>query len=164
MQKMNGSPLSFGSLRAAFVDPTQAGGSALTSFTNASPSVFTSYQLSVSKYQNYKNCAPMMVVRTDGNGAAIGAPSADVVTVSADFTVGWYSDSLCTVGTSTIGFPIGESAGLVYMKPLDLNVSNGTISVTNGLNLAVPLEFSWSHNFSRRSIFIPSPFLFLFFI
>jgi hypothetical protein len=129
--KLDNSGLAFGSLRADLVDPTREG-TGLTSFSLGSPSAFSSYQLSLSKYQNYKNCAPVMIVRTDGTGAAIGAASADVATLSADFSVGWYTDSLCSNGTATVGFPIGETTGLVYMKPLDVNVGSGAISVTNG--------------------------------
>jgi hypothetical protein len=78
------------------------GGSALTSFTNASPSVF--YFLSavcfeISKLQ--KLCSDDGCSNGWKRGLPSEPPSADVVTVSADFTVGWYSDSLCTVGTST---------------------------------------------------------------
>ncbi|WP_413289577.1 hypothetical protein [Bdellovibrio sp. HCB337] len=109
-----------------------AGTSLLTFSTNAAPSTFTQYKVSMSANQYYKLCSPVMIVRTDANGAAVAAGSSDIIVLNSDFTGSWYSDASCsaTLPANNATFSTGETAKLVYFRP-DIMSGGGSVNVSN---------------------------------
>jgi hypothetical protein len=129
--KLTGSAMSFSSISANSNYPT-VNGTTYTTYSASSVGSFSGYAVSTSPNHYYNLCTPVLIVRRDANGAAVVAGASDTVSVTTNFTSATYSDPQCTATTSSVSILTGESAGIIYMKPLISSFAGGTVNVTNG--------------------------------
>ncbi|HEY8270858.1 MAG TPA: hypothetical protein VIG33_08205 [Pseudobdellovibrionaceae bacterium] len=133
--KMDGTtPANYLAMQADSNGVTDLGNTGLSFGVNAAPSTFTQYNISMSAYQFYHSCSPVMVVRADANGAAVAAGGSENATFASNFAGSWYSDASCTTGLSgdSTTFNSGDAARLVYFRPDITTLSSGNITVSNG--------------------------------
>lgn len=100
-------------------------------------------------------CLPIAVNLVDSTGSKVGRSSALTVNLSQTGSAGFFTDSVCTGSTTSLGFVAYQETRTVYVKDLSQESVNFTFSaagLTNGTGstLFVNNLNWWNSNYTKR--------------